>query len=367
MGSDAPARHDGQPGSNFREDRPPRGSVDEILCGAARLGRGVTVARVVLVLIVFAVLCGCDQASAPVERQERRDGVEQAAREDLGQGKEQASRDAASASVGESVSTRSFDYRLLDYFVTDHYYYLENPSIDHVREAYPQAGKFVVVNYSVTNTSPQTVRPNLGAMLRAQAGSKTEVYEESGAVMHPQSDLGTSELAPGQMDTAQFVFDVPAGVVPELVTVFLEHGSEHPEGEAGAVDLTRRDPRGLRVEEIMALQYEYLNMTAWKRAYALFAEESKREVSLEQYEAYMDSGQRERPTAVIEYAFPSVEVEGDHAAVERVFTLSTPDGEHRQKATQEAVLEDEGWRIVMRDDQIRALLQRGTVVLERTQ
>ena len=341
--------------------------MDKILWSAVRSGKGVTVARAVLVLVVFAVLCGCDQASSPVERQEKQGGVEQAAREGLGPGKEQASNDAISAIVGESVSTRSFDYRLLDYFVTEHYYYLENPSTNEVREAYPQAGKFVVVNYSVTNTSPQTVRPNLGAMLRAKVGSKSEVYEESGAVAHPQSDLGTSELAPGQMDTAQFVFDVPTGVVPELVKVSLDNDSEHPGGEAGAVDLTRRDPRGLRVEEILALQYEYLNMTAWKRAYELFAEESKREVSLEQYEAYMDSGQRERPTAVIEYAFPSVEVEGDHAAVERVFTLSTPDGEHRQKATQEAVLENEGWRIVMRDDQIRALLQRGTVVLERTQ
>ena len=133
------------------------------------------------------------------------------------------------------------------------------------------------------------------------------------------------------------------------------------------MDLTRQDSLGLSAEEVLALQYEYLNMTAWKQAYELFAEESKREVSLEQYEAYMDSGYSERPTAVMEDAFPSVDVAGDHAIIEREFTLSTPDGEHQLKAIQEPVLEDEGWRIVMRDDQIRALLQRGTIVLERTQ
>jgi hypothetical protein len=294
-----------------------------------------------------------------VEKQEKQGGVEQAAREAM-------SNKAVSAIVGESVKTQSFDYRFLDYFVTDHYYYLENPSTDDVMEGYSQAGKFVVVTYSVTNTSPQTVRPNLGAMLHAKAGSKTEVYEERGDVMHPKSGLGTLELAPGHMGTGQFIFDVPTDVDPESVTVFFENDPEHPRREAGVVDLTRQDPLGLTAEESLALQYEYLNMTAWKQAYELFADESKREVSLEQYEAYMDSGQRERPTAIIEYAFPSVEVEWDHATIERVFTLSTPDGEHQQKATQEAVLE-EGWKILMRDDQIRALLQRGTIVLERTQ
>jgi hypothetical protein len=175
------------------------------------------------------------------------------------------------------------------------------------------------------------------------------------------------ELAPSEMGTGQFIFDVPTDVDPELVTVLFENDPEQPMGEAGVVNLTRQDSPGLRAEEVLALQYEYLNMTAWKQAYELFAEESKREVSLEQYEAYMDSGYSERPTAVIDYAFPSVEVEGDHVAIERVFTLSTPDGENQQKATQEAVLEDERWRIVMRDDQIRALLQRGTIALEWTQ
>ncbi len=346
--------------------------MNKALRGAVGSGRALTVACVLLVLALFAVLYGCGEASSPVEKQERRGGLEQAARGEPGPGKEQTTGEvmgnrATSTIVGEGVITPSFDYRFLDYFVTDRYYYLENPSKDDVMEGYSQAGKFVVVTYSVTNTSAQTVRPDLGAMLHAEAGGEIEVYEESGDVMHPKSGLGTLELAPGQMGTGQFIFDVPADADPELVEVLFEDDPEHPGGEAGVVDLTRRDPLGPRAEEILALQYEYLNMTAWKRAYELFAEESKREVPLEQYETYMDSGHSERPTAVIEYAFPSAEVEEDHAAIEREFTLSTPDGEHQQEATQEAVLEDEGWRIVMRDDQIRALLQRGTIVRERTQ
>lgn len=347
-------------------------SVNRSLWSAVGLAEGITRARVLLVMVVLAVLYGCSQTSSPVEKQERQGGVEQAAQGELGPGKEEATREvvgnkAISGIVGESVSARSFDYRLLDYFVTDHYYYLENPSMDDAMEGLPHAGKFVVVNYSVTNTSPQNVRPNLSAMLYTGAGSEAEVYEESGDVMHPKSGLGTLELAPGQMGTGQFIFDVPADADPELVAVFFENDSEHPREEAGVVDLTQQDPFGLRPEEVLALQYEYLNMTAWKQAYELFAEESKREVSLERYEAYMNSGQRERPTAVIEYAFPSVEVEGDHATIERLFTLSTPDGENELEATQEAVLEGEGWRILMRDDQVKALLQRGTGVLERTQ
>ena len=344
-------------------------SVNKALQGTLGSGNVVTATCVLSVLVVFAVLYGCGKASSPVEKQERRGGVEQAA--GGGPDKEQTpgevGNEAASAIVGESVRTPTFDYRLLDYFVTDHYYYLENPARDDVVEGSSRAGRFVVVTYSITNTSARTVRPDPGAMLHARAGGKTEVYEESGDVMHPRSGLGAMELAPGQMRTGQFIFDVPADADPELVTVSFEHDPERSGGEAGAVDLARRDPMGPSAEEILALQYEYLNMTAWKRAYELFAEESKREVSLEEYETYMDSGHSERPTAVIEYAFPSAEVEGDHAAIEREFTLSTPDGEHQQKATQEAVLEDEGWSIVMRDDQIRALLQRGTIVLERTQ
>jgi hypothetical protein len=35
------------------------------------------------------------------------------------------------------------------------------------------------------------------------------------------------------------------------------------------VDLTEVAPQGPRPQEILALQYEYFNMTAWKQAYEL--------------------------------------------------------------------------------------------------
>ncbi|MDQ5829831.1 MAG: hypothetical protein M3324_08230, partial [Actinomycetota bacterium] len=170
--------------------------------------------KVLTVLLVLSVLYGCNQASSPVEKQERRGGVEQAAGGEAEPGEEQRTREVAgneAAIVGEGVRTPSFDFRFLDYFVTDHYYYLENPSKDEVMEGSSLAGEFVVVTYSLTNTSGRTLRPDLDARLRAGAGGKTGVYEESGDVMHPRSGPGTLELAPGQMGTGQFIFDVPAG------------------------------------------------------------------------------------------------------------------------------------------------------------
>jgi hypothetical protein len=57
---------------------------------------------------------------------------------------------------------------------------------------------------------------------------------------------------------------------------------------------------------------------------------------------------------VTDYAFPSVEVEGDRATVERIITVNDILGADTQdEATQELVLEDEGWRIVMREQQVR--------------
>src|SRR5215210_5913394 len=96
-----------------------------------------------------------------------------------------------------------------------------------------------------------------------------------------------------------------------------------PRGEAGAVKLTREDPQGPRPEEILALQYEFGNMSEWEEAYNLFAQESKERVSLEQYRSYFEKGP---PFATVDYAFPSVSIEGDHATIERVFTQQDDQG-----------------------------------------
>jgi hypothetical protein len=51
---------------------------------------------------------------------------------------------AATAIVRENVEAGSFDLRVLDCFVTDHYYYTTDPYFDDVQDAFSQAGKFVV-------------------------------------------------------------------------------------------------------------------------------------------------------------------------------------------------------------------------------
>jgi hypothetical protein len=251
------------------------------------------------VLVIVAVLLvapyGCDQANSPVEKQEKRGGVEQAPQEQpppqaaaTGQTAEGTTGNIPiDAVVGESVETPQFDYRILDNLTTDRYFYLESPNTyaPMYEEAYSQAGEFVVLTYSVTNTSPQTVQANLGARLFVRAGGKVEVYEESRMAMHPYSGAigGGIELAPRGIRLGQFIFDVPVDVEPETVALLYEDELEETRGEAGAVDITEANPQGPRPEEVLALQYEFGNMAEWEEAYELFAQESKDRVSLEQY------------------------------------------------------------------------------------
>jgi len=177
----------------------------------ATWGGSVSV-RVLLVLAVFEVLYGFGQASTPVEKQEKQTGVEEGKPqqatvtcEDF-PGREAAQKyfdtrateadkkaldpdnngrtcdegaylfappiaDAHIAGViGENVDAGSFNLRVLDNFVTDRYYsFATDPYSDDEQDAISQAGNFVVVNYSVTNTSPRTVGPNLLGALRVTA------------------------------------------------------------------------------------------------------------------------------------------------------------------------------------------------------
>ena len=315
------------------------------------------VARVLMVLAVFVVIYGCGRTSPPPEGAEKKGDAGQAeTAKSSGAGQE--GNIPISGVVGETVETPQFDYRILDVYSTDNYYYLENPSVPTEQEAFSQAGEFVVLTYSVTNTNPETVTANLGARLFVKAGNEVEVYEETDQVSHPYSGaiVGGPELGPRQMLLGQFIFDVPTDVEPETVAVLYEDETEEARGEAGAVDLTEEDPQGPRPEEVLALQYEYGNMNAWEQAYELFAQESKNEVSQEDY---VGTWEEEPPQSLTQYAFPSVEVKGDHATIERVYTAATQDGEVQDKATQEAVLEDEGWNIVMREDQVKFFLAGG--------
>ena len=91
-------------------------------------------------------------------------------------------------------------------------------------------------------------------------------------------------------------------------------------------------------------------MLDYKRAYDLFAQESKARVS---EQTFASKNQRD-PVTFTEYSFPRVNIEGDHATMQVVRSVSYEKvGQQQDRGTQEAILEDEGWRIVMRDEQYK--------------
>jgi hypothetical protein len=321
---------------------------------------GNVTVRVLFVFAALVVLYGCGQASSPPKHAEKNKSAERP-KTAVPSGTKQEQTNQASGSpgpeavIGESLEAGSFDLRVLDYFVTDSYYYLTDPKLDEVQESLSQAGKFVVVNYSLTNTSSQTVSPTPFAQLHAANG---EVFDQTPEVSPPHRIdpvLAVDDIPPRGMIVSQFIFDVPSDVVPELLTITNEPTLTRSL-DVGAVDLTSENPQGPSPEEILALQYEYANMTAWKQAYELFAQESQARVSEQEYADFWKS---RPPEAITEYSFPSVVVQGDHATIERVYTDATAKKSVQSKATQEAVREDDGWRIVMRDSQVKAFISEG--------
>ena len=255
--------------------------------------------------------------------------------------------------VGENVEGSSFDLRVLDYFTAEHYYYVirrVEPMAQWVvfeEDAISQAGKFVVVNYSVTNTSPFTIEPVLSAQLHVKgADGKTEVYEETDAFPPPRAR--NKDIVRDGMRLSQFIFDVPTEVEPTLLAV-----AEEGTAELGVVDLRESDPQGPRPEEILALQAEYFNMTDFERAYDLYAQESKDRVSEEVFVGPQKEGKQQDVsyTTPTSYSIPRVEIEGDRATIHVVGVSPPVEGEGLHRITvpyeAEAVLDDEGWRIMM--------------------
>ena len=103
-------------------------------------------------------------------------------------------------------------------------------------------------------------------------------------------------------------------------------------------------------EDVLALQYQYINADDYEAAYDLFAEESKQLVSPEQYRAYFENAGF---YDIVDYTFVSVQVEGDTATVVTDYVVSSGiAGEEHYQRTQQLVREDGAWRVVMRDEQI---------------
>ncbi len=275
-----------------------------------------------------------------------------------------------SIAVGEALEGAGFELRVLDYFVTDSYLYADYVYSDGTfdqQEVLPGAGQFLIINYSVRNAGQSPLQIGFEGTLGTEAG---EFYEESGDAFHPNALLdgvsGGFELAPRQLELGQLVFDVPQDIEPASASVSFADLSETSEGypsEAMQIDLTERESPGGMPDEVLALQYEYANMFAFEQAYELFAAESKDVVSSEDYVGFYESGE---PTVVSEYSFPSVETQDDQATIDRIITVSDRAGDEQLQAIQEAVREDDGWRIVMRDEQIELFTGGGSTMIEET-
>ena len=104
-------------------------------------------------------------------------------------------------------------------------------------------------------------------------------------------------------------------------------------------------------DDVLALQYEYINSGDFQEAYALFAEQSRREVSLAQYRAFFEDN---APYSITDYSFSPARVRGDSASVDAEFTATSAAGVERLERTQEFVCEGEDWRVVMRPEQVVA-------------
>jgi hypothetical protein len=104
-------------------------------------------------------------------------------------------------------------------------------------------------------------------------------------------------------------------------------------------------------EDVLALQYEYINGGDFEEAYQLFAEQSRREVSLEQYWTFFEAN---APYSVTDYSFSPAEIQADSASVDAEFTVTSASGVERLERTQEFVREGEDWRVVMRPEQVAA-------------
>ncbi len=104
-------------------------------------------------------------------------------------------------------------------------------------------------------------------------------------------------------------------------------------------------------EEVLTLQYEYINRGDYEKAYSLFAEQSRQEVSLEQYRAFFEAN---APYSVTDYSFSPAQEQGDSATVDATFIANSGAGSEQLQRTQRFVRESGDWRIVMRPEQIAA-------------
>ena len=135
--------------------------------------------------------------------------------------------------------------------------------------------------------------------------------------------------------------------VTQLVTVekTVEETVEETTSVIGGACVVQERPP----EDVLALQYEYINSGDFEEAYELFAEQSRREVSLAQYSTFFEDN---APYSVTDYSFVPVRLGGDSATVTAEFTVTSASGVERLERSQEFVCESGEWRVVMRPEQV---------------
>jgi hypothetical protein len=169
----------------------------------------------------------------------------------------------------------------------------------------------------------------LSAVLVAGCGGEESEPEEKGAA--PASQDTTVEQAVGSTEQTEAT-DTTVDAVSETTE------------EANASQ--ERPP-----EDVLALQYEYINRGDFDNAYSLFAEQSRQEVSLEQYRAFFEAN---APYSLSDYSFSSTQTQGDSATVDATFTANSAAGAEQLERTQRFARENGEWRVVIRPEQIAA-------------
>ena len=128
--------------------------------------------------------------------------------------------------------------------------------------------------------------------------------------------------------------------------------AERTAAEETSEEVSDSSLQGRSPEEVLALQYEYINRGDFEKAYSLFDEQSRQEVSLEQYRAFFEAN---APYSVTDYSFSPAQEQGGSATLDSEFTVNSASGVEQLQRTQRFVRENGEWRVVMRPDQVAAL------------
>jgi hypothetical protein len=179
------------------------------------------------------------------------------------------------------------------------------------------------------------------------ADTGEEFAREGDAACAPVEN-GIENLQPRGLQVGCLIFDMPADVDPESVDVRFGKAAYEP----ATVDLTRSLPEGVGPDETLGLWYEYSNVRYLDLAYEMYAPESQEQIP---YDAFVQISQRDAERwPISSYAFPEVNIEGDHATVERVLTAyDTRNYEvTTTERTQEFVRIDDSWRIIARPESV---------------